>query len=61
MAKHTLMDGLRAAISTAARVAVVADKITEAAEVSVDTWLAELEQEREALAREIAAAQQPQS
>ena len=59
MAQHSLMAGIRAAISTVSRVAVVCDKLTEAAEVSVDTWLSELEQERRALAAELAA-QQPQ-
>ena len=60
MAQHSLMAGVRAAISTVSRAAVVCDKLTEAAEVSVDNWLAELAAEREQLAREIAAAQQSQ-
>lgn len=59
MARHTLMDGVRATISTMSRTAVVLDKLTEVAEVSVDAWIAELEQERRQLQAELAAAQQP--
>ena len=60
MARHTLMEGVRALVSTTARSCVILDKVTEVAEQSVDNWLAELAAEREALARELAAAQQPQ-
>lgn len=56
MARHTLMSGIKAAISATARVAVIADKLTEAGEVSVDNWLSELAAERKALADQIAAA-----
>lgn len=58
MARHSLMDGVRATISTMSRTAVVLDKLSEVAEVSVDAWIAELEQERRQLAAELAAAQQ---
>ena len=59
MARHTLMEGLRAAVSTVARTAVIADKITDVAEQSIDAWLSEIEQERRQLAAQLAAAQQP--
>lgn len=58
MARHTLMEGLRAAVSALATAAVVADEVMGVAEDATLNWKAQLAAEKAELDRALAAAQQ---